>query len=111
MIKLIEKEVDSANQETWKAAARLWRLPYWDWAEHQRYLGNYGLPQICTVEKIRIVPFSSDLQNPQPTAEVDNPHLKFTNPTGKAFGDQQSMGEFRIEAELVSDPPAVADYI
>ncbi|KFY12493.1 hypothetical protein V491_06774 [Pseudogymnoascus sp. VKM F-3775] len=83
MIKLIEKEVDSANQETWKAAARVWRLPYWDWAEHQRYLDNYGLPQICTVEKIRIVPFSSDLQNPQPTAEVDNPLLKFTNPTGK----------------------------
>src|ERR1700744_4602568 len=85
------------EKDIWTTAASQFRLPYWDWARKQPYLGNFGIPQICTLDSIGIIMPGGATQ---PTA---NPLVGFTNPTlvgGKnaAMGDP-IMGVNAIKAD------------
>src|SRR5436305_3178099 len=94
MMDIIKTDVPTHEQGPWEIAASQWRLPYWDWAAHQPYIKNYGLPEICTLEKINIVLPNSNHEK----VPVDNPLWKFSNPSGKQMGDP-SMGKLAIPAD------------
>jgi tyrosinase len=103
MMETVNDEVPADQQPAWKLAASRWRLPYWDWATPQPYIKNYGIPEICTLEKINIaVPTSNGVKVP-----MDNPLWKFSNPKGIPMGDP-SMGKFKIPGD--PGPPAIPVY-
>lgn len=62
-----------------------------DWAAPQPYIKNFGLPEICTLDKVPIVRPDSNMRK----VLVDNPLWKFSNPSGKPMGDK-SMGQYAI---------------
>lgn len=92
MRKIIERDVPAPQVSIWEEAAKEWRLPYWDWGARQKYLNDYGLPEILTKERIDII----NLIHDSPPVNIVNPLWKFTNPTGEAMG-HRSMGRFRLQ--------------
>ncbi|KAG4440203.1 hypothetical protein IFR05_004282, partial [Cadophora sp. M221] len=91
MIGIIARNVPAGSQrKAWEDAAKQWRLPYWDWAVKQRYMGDYGLPEIFTKERVPILNFDRTT-----TTNIINPLWKFSNPTGVPMG-HRSMGIYRL---------------
>ena len=81
----------------WTKAAYDFRLPYWDWARKQDYVRDYGIPQVCTLEKVSIV-----LQGPDSTPkQFPNPLVKFVN--RNTDGKEVAMGDESMGANKVSD--------
>ena len=87
MIEYIKSSVPADHQALWTAEANKWRLPYWDWAKPQPYIGKFGVPEICTWEKITIVAPTSQHGRHLGRVEVPNPMWKFLNPPGIPMGD------------------------
>jgi tyrosinase len=99
MIGIIARHVPAGSQRTaWEDAAKQWRLPYWDWAVKQRYIGDYGLPEIFTKERVPILNFDRTT-----TTNIINPLWKFSNPTGVPMG-HRSMGIYRLRGYPVRNP-------
>ncbi|KAF5530185.1 di-copper centre-containing protein [Fusarium napiforme] len=76
------------NKE-WIAAARRWRLPYWDWALKP------SLPDIARNDKISIVKSWDGQAQPQ-YENVDNPMYRFQMPGHSPMGDD-TYGNYRID--------------
>ena len=93
MIQMIHdwKLSDLEEEEIWRKAANQFRLPYWDWARKQEYTGNFGIPQVCTVDSINII-MPGGQSKPFP-----NPLIKFQNPSNVAMGDTS------MKANAISD--------
>lgn len=91
-------ELSKTDEPTWRAAARQFRLPYWDWARPQPS-GQFVLPVLFTTEQISIKTPSNG------TELFENPLVRFSNPSGKAMGDD-SMGPNKIPDD--SDGPGGA---
>jgi tyrosinase len=87
MIEYVNTSVPADQRAIWTAEANKWRLPYWDWAVPQPYIGNFGVPEICTWENITIVEPASKNGEPLGQVEVANPLWKFSNPLGIPMGD------------------------
>jgi tyrosinase len=87
MTEYVKTSVPADQQALWTAEANQWRLPYWDWAIPQPYIENFGVPEICTWEKITIVEPASKNREPLGRVEVANPLWKFSNPLGIPMGD------------------------
>lgn len=88
---------DSVKQK-WLDAADNFRLPYWDWALDQDYLGTAGLPWVCTEQELQIMgPSGKPEGHP-------NPLWVFINPKKVAFGDS-SMGKNAIKITDKTSPP------
>jgi hypothetical protein len=64
---------DKKTQDLLKAAAKAWRLPYWDWAV------NNNVPLLAQNEYIEV---STKLG----TAKIKNPLYQYDLPKGKTFG-------------------------
>jgi len=68
----------------WKEASNIWRLPYWDWGQKQRYpddhhkqpsRNDFGLPYLFTVPQVPIYLPGTDRET-----SYDNPLIRFVNP-------------------------------
>lgn len=83
----------SKEKQIWLDAANQFRLPYWDWARKQTYIGTFGLPELFTQEVVKIL-------RPDGTYDDNytNPLWKFQNPKGPnvPMGDP-SMGKWAIK--------------
>lgn len=91
MVQLIsESGLSADDQQQWTSVAQQWRLPYWDWAIKQKYLGNYGIPQIFTQQTVTILDFNNA------RIQVSNPLWTFDNPLGIPMGSS-SMGKVAID--------------
>lgn len=82
--------LEGADANPWLHAAYTFRLPYWDWAQRQPYIDDFGIPQICTQDTVTV-----DLPGNK-TETFENPLAKFTNPKGVAMGDP-SMGKYAVK--------------
>ena len=72
---------DTAEIMAWRQAASRFRLPYWDWAQKQKYSNSFGISELCTLDTVDIIePGGKEIP-------YDNPLVSFTNPTGVAMGD------------------------
>ena len=93
MIQMIHdwKLSDPEEEKIWRKAANHFRLPYWDWARKQEYTGNFGIPQVCTVEFVNII-IPGGLSKLFP-----NPLIKFSNPGNVAMGDKSKMKQYAIK--------------
>ena len=80
---------DPTEEAEWRKSASRFRLPYWDWARKQGYTGNFGVPQVCTMEKVKIVAPGGKYE------ERENPLVCFKNPSGKPMG-HASMGDNKV---------------
>ncbi|KAK1639251.1 hypothetical protein BDP81DRAFT_345584 [Colletotrichum phormii] len=92
---------DSVLRDAWAFEVQQWRLPYWDWAAPQEYLGTCGVPEIVSQPEITIVGTESPLQT------VQNPLYKFTTAAISKFkGTPIAMGDpaFGIWAIQGDDP-------
>jgi len=64
---------DPATQDSLNAAAKAWRVPYWDWAAHNE------VPILCQNKNI-------DVTTKFGTATIKNPMYQYDLPAGKTFG-------------------------
>ena len=74
----------------WRLAAFMFRLPYWDWAAKQKWANNFALPQVFTLEEVKI--FKED----EKWYDVSNPLWQFDNPLEIPMGDPK-MGVWAIK--------------
>lgn len=93
------KRVSDQDYPGWENALYEWRLPYWDWAQPQGYINDFGIPEICTLDRIAVR--MPDLPAPNNKAFVKNGLTGFTNPKkrdGKPIpmGDKE-MGRWQIK--------------
>ncbi|KXH59653.1 hypothetical protein CSAL01_11828 [Colletotrichum salicis] len=88
-------------QELWAFEAKRWRLPYWDWATPQTYLGTCGVPETVTLKEVEIA-------SPDSLAKqtVQNPLYMFTTgvistlkETPTAMDDEAAFGIWRIKGK------------
>lgn len=79
-----EAKTRSDDRNEWIAAAKRWRLPYWDWARQP------SLPGLVSNEKISI------LDNDGTMKEVENPMYRFQMPGARRMGDPH-YGDYRID--------------
>jgi tyrosinase len=70
---IIPNQMATDKQDSLKAAAKAWRLPYWDWAV------NNEVPLLAQNESIEV---STKLG----TAKIKNPLYQYDLPKGKTFG-------------------------
>ncbi|KAB8269268.1 tyrosinase [Aspergillus minisclerotigenes] len=99
---IMDKEIvpsiqNTDRREEWKAAAKQWRLPYWDWALPQADTGKLGVPKLVDESRVQILKLDS-----QDLESVLNPLHKYTNRfggRGVAMGDQRTLGGFAINYE------------
>lgn len=94
------KLTDEKEEESWRAAADQFRLPYWDWARKQDYDGNFAIPQVCVLDTVEIILVGGEVNSSFP-----NPLIGFQNPTGVAMGDE-SMGANKIQDDIDKKDPS-----
>ena len=91
---------DRHEEDIWRNAASLFRLPYWDWARKNTIS---SIPQICTLEKIEIVmPGGQDLL-------FSNPLICFRNPKLDKEGKNVAMGDPLMEENAIEDDTDVPE--
>ena len=83
--------VDKNQLADWRLAAFMFRLPYWDWAAKQTWVDNFALPQVFTMQSVKI--FKED----QKWYEVSNPLWQFSNPLGPIPMGDPKMGVWAID--------------
>ncbi|KAK1514600.1 uncharacterized protein CCOS01_13881 [Colletotrichum costaricense] len=99
--KILPNIADKTVQDIWALEITRWRLPYWDWAMPQTYLGTCGVPEIVSLQEIEIVS-----PNGIAKQKVQNPLYMFTTgvisalkgiPT--AMDDETAFGIWRIRGK------------
>ena len=89
--------LNEADRLIWTKAAYDFRLPYWDWARKQDYVRDYGIPQLCTFERVSII-----MPGPDSTPrEIPNPLVKFVN--RNKDGKEVAMGDASMGTNRVTD--------
>lgn len=84
MQKVIEDDwkLTGDQKDEWMAAAKSWRLPYWDWAQRQSYEGyenSFSLPYVCILDRVQIYPPTGDTTHPNPLTGFVNPEKDANN--------------------------------
>ncbi|KAM6534644.1 hypothetical protein FALCPG4_004271 [Fusarium falciforme] len=84
MQKVIEDDwkLTGDQKDEWMAAAKSWRLPYWDWAQRQTYEGyenSFSLPYVCILDRVQIYPPTGDTTHPNPLTGFVNPEKDANN--------------------------------
>ncbi|KAJ4265994.1 hypothetical protein NW762_003967 [Fusarium torreyae] len=80
-LRLGEQNGFSASEaEDWYAVAETWRMPYWDWARHQKYIEDLVCPQILTQGPVHSFPPHAVKDYHPPSGLYANPFWNFENP-------------------------------
>ena len=102
MLELIDswKDISDEERSIWSTAACQFRLPYWDWAQKQPYIGNFGIPEICTQPEVNIVEPGKSRATKAP---FKNPLTGFLNPKKDQHGKRVPMGDQSMGPNAIRD--------
>lgn len=103
MSDLVDKkwQIPTSEVTNWKDAASQFRLPYWDWARKQEYAKNFAIPQVCTLDTVKV------LLPGNKSREMSNPLAGFRNPKRNASGKSVPMGDPTMGKYAIKDDTAV----
>jgi len=108
MLEIIKDYPDDIKPD-WLAAARAWRLPYWDWAQKKfRLSGGWrGIPEYIYDLPIIAKNPSVEVTDGNVQKTIPNPFYKFTTPDGKTMGSYGNLGLTAVTDDGVTYPVSI----